>query len=111
MKKGIWTPDAKKSFNHIMTKTMSAYILALPNFYRVFKVDCDASHVSIGVVRSQGDHIAYFSEKMNALRLNNSIYDIEFHAIVQALKHGRHYLIQREFVLNFDNKALCYLKS
>ena len=60
----------------------------------MFEVDCDASHVGIGAVLSRaGKQIAFFSEKLIDERKNYSTYDVEFYAIVQALRHWRHYLV------------------
>ena len=57
-------------------------VLALPDFSKVFQVDCDASGSAIGVVLSQeGKPIAYFNEKLNDEK-NYSVYDQEFYAIV-----------------------------
>ena len=68
---------------------------------------CDSSGEEIGVVLSQEDRpIAYFSENLNDSKHKNSYYDKKFYAIVQAMKHWRHYLMPREFVLFYDNHAL-----
>lgn len=49
---------------------MSAPILALPNFDRVFKVDCGESHMGIGAVLSQDIRpITYFIGKLNGNRI------------------------------------------
>ena len=36
-------------------------------------------------------------------------YDKEFYAVVQALKHWRHYLLSNDFVLFSDNSVLQYV--
>jgi hypothetical protein len=82
----MWTNESKKGFKFIKNKVTKEPILALPYFDKVFEVDCDASHVRIGVVLSQvGRPIGFFSEKLNEVRKNSSTYDVEFYAIVKAL--------------------------
>ena len=53
--------------------------------------------------------IAYFSEKPNDAKQKYSSYDKDFYAIIQEMKHWRHYLMPREFVIYFDNNALQYI--
>ncbi|GJW71822.1 putative reverse transcriptase domain-containing protein [Tanacetum coccineum] len=55
--------------------------------------------------------VAYFSAKLSSAKLRFTTYDIEFYAIVQAIKHWRHYLFQWEFVLYTDHDSLKYLGS
>ncbi|PKI42324.1 hypothetical protein CRG98_037295 [Punica granatum] len=38
-------------------------------------------------------------------------YDVEFYAVVQAIKHWRHYLFHKEFILYTDHEALKHLQS
>eukprot|EP00253_Pinus_taeda_P021142 PITA_21142 len=105
-----WTEAAEHSFQILKKKITERPVLRLPDFNKFFHVHCDASGTAIGAVLSQEDRpVAYFSEKLNESRQKYSTYDKEFYAIVQALKHWRHYLLGNEFVLFSDNSALQYV--
>lgn len=107
-----WTPEAAIAFETIKQKLVSAQILALPDFSVVFELHCDACKLGIGAVLSQqGRPVAFFSEKIAGSRARYSTYDVEFYAIVQAIKHWRHYLFHQEFILYTDHDALKHLGS
>ncbi|XP_074299028.1 uncharacterized protein LOC141630038 [Silene latifolia] len=111
-KKGefVWTNSAQKAFEEVKRKLCSGPVLALPDFNKLFEVECDASGVGIGIVLIQEKRpIAYFSEKLNGARLNYSTYDKEFYAIVRALDHWSHYLHPKPFILHFDHEALKHI--
>jgi len=87
-------------------------VLALPNFAKVFEVECDASGVGIGAVLSQEKRpLAYFSEKLNEAKRKYSTYDKVFYALVRALEHWRHYLAGAEFILHSDYEALKFIQG
>eukprot|EP00253_Pinus_taeda_P001878 PITA_01878 len=68
------------------------------------------SGTTIGAILNQEDKpAAYFSDKLNERTQKYTSYDKEFYAVVQALKHWRHYLLANEFVLFSDNSALQYI--
>ncbi|GJY10068.1 RNA-directed DNA polymerase [Tanacetum coccineum] len=99
-----WTKEAQKTFDIVKRK--------IPDFEKIFEVECDASNVGIGGVLSQGGkHVAFFSEKLNDAKRKYTTYDKEFYAIVRTLEHWSHDLLPNEFVLFSDHEALKYLNS
>ena len=95
-----WTTAAARSFELLKKKVIEQPVLPLPDFNKVFQVDCDASGSVIGAVLSQeGKPITYFSEKLNDAKKKYYVYDQELYVIIQTLKKWRHYLFPKEFVL------------
>lgn len=73
---------------------------------------CDASKSGIGAVLSQKNKTSgVFSEKIAGSRERYSTYDVELYAVVQAVKHWRHYLFHREFILYTDHDAPKHMSS
>ena len=71
-----WTHGADKSFETLKQKVYELPILALPDFNKVFQVECDISGNTIGVVLSEeGNPVAFFSENMNDAKRRYSVYD------------------------------------
>ncbi|CAA7034278.1 unnamed protein product [Microthlaspi erraticum] len=103
----VWTQEAEDAFTIIKHKLLTAPVLMLPDFSSPFVLHCDASKLGIGAVLSQnGRPITFFSEKLAGARGRYSTYDVELYAVVQAIKHWRHYLFHQEFVLFTDHDAL-----
>lgn len=86
-----WTTAANQEFESIKTKLTTTPVLVLPDFSLTFELYCDASKLGIGAVLSQQNRpMTYFSEKLTGARSRYSTYDMEFYAIIQAIKHWKH---------------------
>jgi hypothetical protein len=114
-KKGVsfnWGPTHQQAFDTLKSKLTQAPLLQLPNFDKMFELECDASGFGIGGVLLQcGKHVAFFSEKLSRPSLNYSTYDKELYALVRVLHTWQHYLWSREFVIHSDHESLKYLKG
>jgi len=67
-KKGefAWSNTAAKAFVEIKARIVSAPVMRLPGFSKIFEVACDTSSIDIGGVLAQEGHsVADFSEKLN----------------------------------------------
>ena len=89
----VWIDEAQESFQPLKRKLTEAPILALPNFDKIFELNCNALGVGIGgVLNQEKQPITFFSEKLSETKLRYSTYDKEFYAIVQAIKYSSYYL-------------------
>ena len=107
-----WGSEKDRAFVEIEEKLCGASLLALPDFSKTFKIECDASRIGIRAVLMQEKRpIAYFSEKLNGAALNYPTYDKELYALMRALETWQHYLWPKEFVIHTDHESLKHLKG
>ena len=107
-----WGKEQDRAFCEIKERLCSAPLLALPDFSKIFEIECDASGIGIGAVLMQEKRpIAYFSEKLNGAALNYPTYDKELYALVRSLETWQHYLWPKEFVIHTDHESLKHLKG
>jgi hypothetical protein len=95
-KKGVlfrWGAAQDQAFHTPIEKLTHAPLLHLPDFSKIFELECDASGSGIGgVLLQEGKLIAYFSEKLSGPSLNYWSFDKELYALVRILETWQHYL-------------------
>ena len=105
-----WGEKQEQAFNQLKSDLTTAPVLALPNFYKTYELECDASGTGIGAVLKQEGHpLAYFSEKLGGATLNYPTYDKVLYAVIRAFDVWQHYLMPKEFVIHTDHESLKYL--
>ena len=112
----VWSEACQEAFQTLKAKLSSPPILAMPNDYDVFLLDTDASDRSIGAVLAQVQNgqervIAYAGRCLNRAEANYCITRKELLAVVHFIRHFRHFLVGRPFVLRTDHSALTWLNK
>ena len=110
----IWTTECEAAFLKLKSRLVSAPILAFPDFTKIFILDTDASQSGVGAVLSQlhdGQErvVAYASRVLSKAERQYSVTRKELLAVVTFVKHFRHYLLGRHFVVRTDHSSLQWL--
>jgi hypothetical protein len=84
----IWDDAAKDAFTALKAAITSAPILAMPDFAKLFIVECDVSSSGFGVVLVQEGHpVAFFSRPVAPRHRVLAAYECELIGLVQAVRH------------------------
>jgi hypothetical protein len=84
--------------------------LAQPDIEKPFDVYCDASGIGLGgVLMQEGRVIAYTSQQLWKHEVNYPTHDLEFAAVVHALKAWQHYLLGNVCKIYTNHKSLKYI--
>ncbi|KAL5004187.1 hypothetical protein ScPMuIL_017643, partial [Solemya velum] len=109
-----WDKQCQEAFNTLKVALQESVILQYPQFDQPFILDTDSSDHSSGAILSQlheGEEkvISYYSTTHSAPERKYSVTRKELLAVIKAIKHFRHYLYGREFVLRTDHASLRWL--
>jgi len=94
----LWGTAQADAFAALQNALTMSPVLLLPDYGRPFMLITDASDYATGAILEQDDAlgwsypVAYYSKSLQPAERNYEIHDKELLAIVQALKHFRHYL-------------------
>ena len=110
----VWSEGYETSFNRLKSELASPPVMQPPNWSIPFKLICDASDYTIGVVLGQHRDkkacvIHYVSQTLNDALMNYTINEKELLAIVFALDKFKSYIIGSLIVVCTDHSTLKYL--
>lgn len=108
-----WTSEARVAFRRCKDDLAGATLLVHPEPNAPVALTCDASNFMVGAALHQrvGDTwepLAFFSTKLSLTEQNYSAFDRELLAIYKSVKHFRHLLEGRHFVIFTDHKPLIF---
>ena len=110
----MWTAECQMSFDELRKAMVTTPILASPDFSQPFILDTDASDKAIGAVLLQvidGNErvCAYASRTLSKSERKYCVTRKELLAVVQFVKHFKHYLYGRRFLVRTDHSSLRWL--
>lgn len=109
-----WDQTAQNAMDVLKDCLVTAPILSYPDTTCSFILDCDASDTGIGAVLSQKSGevesvISYGSKTLSKAERRYCVTRKELLAIVFFVKHFRHYLLGRHFLVRTDHQPLKWL--
>lgn len=106
----VWSKEAEIAFHTLKQALLTTPVLRLPDFSKLFVVECDASSDGVGAILSRNEHpVAYFSKGFSPSNRVKSAYDRELLALVLEVHKWNHYLLGRHFLIRTDHYTLKFL--
>ena len=111
-----WLEQTQEAFDKLKQASLNKPIVAFPYPHSPCILDTDASDTAIGGVLSQvveGEEkpIAFFSRIMNPIQRRYCATRRELLAVIAALQHCRHYLLNVHIILRTDHRSLKWLRT
>lgn len=108
-----WTKETETAFIACKRCLSEAVLLVHPSATAPLALTTDASDVAVGAVLEQLHQeiwkpLGFFSRKLSSTEMKYSTYDRELLAIYTAIKHFKHFLEGRNFVIKTDHQPLTH---
>ncbi|GFT20644.1 retrovirus-related Pol polyprotein from transposon 17.6 [Trichonephila clavipes] len=101
--------DAVLTFNSLKDDVANAALATIEDDIP-FRVETDSSDFAIGATLSQaGRPVAFSSRTLHASELRHSSPEKEAYAIVESLRHWRHFLMGKHFEVFTDQQAVAFV--
>ena len=114
----VWSEECETAFKQLKSLLLSADVVSYPQGKGNFILDTDASDTGIGAVlhQIQGPNneekvIAFASKTLNKSQQHYCTTKKELLAVVEFVKHFRHYLYGQRFVIRTDHASLVWLRN
>ncbi|BHF72606.1 hypothetical protein SprV_0401567400 [Sparganum proliferum] len=109
----VMTEEAVRSFNDVKAALAKATLLAHPRSDAQLTLMTDASSTAVGAALQQTvggvlQPLAFFSKKLSPAETRYSVFGRELLAVYLSIRHFRHFLEGREFVVLTDHKPLVF---
>ena len=101
--------DAKEAFELLKLEIEKSVVVATDES-KPFELETDASDIALAAVLNQnGRPVAFFSRTLHGSELKHSSVEKEASAIIEAVRHWKHFLTNHHFTLITDQKSVSFM--